>query len=63
MNCIKVRVDQLGRIRDSEIWLSPLMVFSGESGLAKSYLALLCHYFFELLVNTNRLNHFFIDSN
>lgn len=62
MNCIKVRVDQLGRIRDSEIQLSPLMVFSGESGLGKSYLALLCHYFFELLVNTNRLNHFFIDS-
>ena len=62
MNCIKVRVDQLGRIRDSEIRLSPLMVFSGESGLGKSYLALLCHYFFELLVNTNRLNHFFIDS-
>lgn len=62
MNYIKVRVDQLGRIRDSEIQLSPLMVFSGESGLGKSYLALLCHYFFELLVNTNRLNHFFIDS-
>lgn len=62
MNCIKVSVEQLGRIRDSEIQLSPLMVFSGESGLGKSYLALLCHYFFELLVNTNRLNHFFIDS-
>lgn len=62
MNYIKVRVDQLGRIRDSEIQLSPLMVFSGESGLGKSYLALLCHYFFELLVNTNRLNLFFIDS-
>ena len=62
MNCIKVRVEQLGRIRDSEIWVFPLMVFSGESGLGKSYLALLCHYFFELLVNTNRLNHFFIDS-
>lgn len=63
MKCIKVRIDQLGRIRDSEILVSPLMVFSGESGLGKSYLALLCHYFFELLINTSRLNHFFVDSN
>ena len=63
MKCIKVRIDQLGRIRDSEILVSPLMVFSGESGLGKSYLALLCHYFFELLVNTSRLNHFFVDNN
>lgn len=63
MKCIKVRIDQLGRIRDSEILVSPLMVFSGESGLGKSYLALLCHYFFELLINTSRLNHFFVDYN
>ena len=63
MKCIKVRIDQLGRVRDSEISVSPLMVFSGESGLGKSYLALLCHYFFELLINTSRLNHFFVDNN
>lgn len=63
MECIKVRIDQLGRIRNSEILVSPLMVFSGESGLGKSYLALLCHYFFELLINTSRLNHFFVDNN
>lgn len=63
MECIKVRIHQLGRIRDSEILVSPLMVFSGESGLGKSYLALLCHYFFELLINTSRLHHFFVDNN
>lgn len=63
MKCIKIRIAQLGRVRDSEILVSPLMVFSGESGLGKSYLALLCHYFFELLINTNRLNHFFADNN
>lgn len=62
MNSIKVWIDQLGRVRDSEIQIYPLMVFSGESGLGKSYLALLCHYFFELLINTNRLNHFFTDN-
>lgn len=63
MKHIKIRINQLGRVRDSEILVSPLMVFSGESGLGKSYLALLCHYFFELLTNTNRLNHFFVDNN
>ncbi len=63
MKCIKVRIDQLGRIRDSEILVSPLMVFSGGSGLGKSYLALLGHYLFELLINTSRLNHFFVDNN
>lgn len=63
MKCIKIRIDQLGRVRNSEIFISPLMVFSGESGLGKSYLALLCHYFFELLVNTSRLNHFFVENN
>ena len=63
MKCIKIRINQLGRVRDSEILVSPLMVFSGESGLGKSYLALLCHYFFELLINTSRLNHFFVDNN
>ncbi len=63
MKCIKLRINQLGRVRDSEILVSPLMVFSGESGLGKSYLALLCHYFFELLINTSRLNHFFVDNN
>lgn len=62
MNCIKVWIERLGRIRDSEIRVSPLMVFSGESGLGKSYMALLCHYFFELMVNINRLNHFFTDN-
>lgn len=58
-----MKIEQLGRIRNSEILISPLMVFSGESGLGKSYLALLCHYFFELQVNSYRLNHFFLDKN
>ncbi len=63
MKCIKVKINQLGRVRDSEMLVSSLMVFSGESGLGKSYLALLCHYFFELLISTSRLNHFFVDNN
>lgn len=63
MECIRVRVEQLGRLRSSEVVVSPLMVFSGESGLGKSYLALLCHYFFELQTNVDRINHFFIGRN
>lgn len=36
-----------------------MVIFSGESGLGKSYLALLCHYFFEVLINTKRFENFF----
>lgn len=61
MNDIKIKIHKLGRVHDSEIIVAPFMVFSGESGLGKSYLALLCHYFFELMVNNSRLNHFFSD--
>ena len=35
------------------------MFFSGESGLGKSYLAILCHYFFDVLIDQTRLENFF----
>ena len=38
---IRVIIDKLGPITDSEIELKPFMVFTGESGLGKSYTALL----------------------
>lgn len=37
------------------------MFFSGESGLGKSYLAVLCHYFFDILIDPNRLANFFTE--
>ena len=37
------------------------MFFSGESGLGKSYLAVLCHYFFDILIDPNRLASFFTE--
>lgn len=40
--------------------LKPLMVFSGESGLGKSYAAFLVHYLYVLLLS-DRLNHFFVE--
>ena len=36
-----------------------MMVFSGESGLGKSYVAVLCHYFFYVWLNSKRLDSFF----
>ena len=38
---IRIIIDQLGPITDSEIVFKPFMVFTGESGLGKSYTALL----------------------
>lgn len=56
---IHIFIEQFGRLRNSELVIYPLMVFSGESGLGKSYVALLSHYFYEILNNRERLNHFF----
>jgi hypothetical protein len=59
MRSIKLIIKKLGSIRDSEIELMPMMLFSGESGLGKSYLAILCHYFFEIMANRKRIGSLF----
>ena len=51
---IKIKIEKLGRVVESEIEIAPLMVFSGESGMGKSYLALLVHYFYDVLIVPNR---------
>lgn len=61
MNPITIDIRRLGAIKDSSIKLSPVMFFSGESGLGKSYLAILCHYFFDILIDPNRLASFFTE--
>lgn len=38
---IRIIIDKLGPITDLEIVFKPFMVFTGESGLGKSYTALL----------------------
>lgn len=46
MQLLSFRIHKLGLIQETdEIRLNRLMIFSGESGLGKSYLAMLCHYF------------------
>lgn len=58
MEKIKVKINHLGAIKDSLIEISPVMLFSGESGLGKSYLAMLCHYFFDVLLDDTRINQY-----
>ena len=58
MKEIKINIKELGAVRNSIIELKPMMIFSGESGLGKSYVAILVHYFYKLLAE-NRLQGFF----
>jgi len=60
MQNILLKIARLGRIENSQIMLSPLMIFSGESGMGKSYLSIAIHYFFEVLVDKQRLSDFFV---
>ncbi len=58
MQKIKLVINKLGAIENSEVEISPIMIFSGDSGLGKSYLAILCHYFFDVLLDNKRLDSF-----
>lgn len=55
MERIKVKINKLGRVANSSIEIAPLMIFSGESGMGKSYLAMLAHYFFDVLILSDRV--------
>ena len=55
MERIKVKINKLGRVANSSIEIAPMMVFSGESGMGKSYLALLAHYFYDVLILSDRV--------
>lgn len=46
---IKILIQQLARIRDSEIEVRPFMVFTGDSGLGKSYTAFLVDHVHQCL--------------
>ena len=60
MERITITIHRLGAIKDSVIEMKPIMVFSGESGLGKSYVAMLCNYIFTVLLDKERFNRFFI---
>ena len=58
MKTIKIYINSLGAVHNSVVELKPLMIFSGESGLGKSYVAILVHFFYKVLAE-NRLQAFF----
>ena len=59
MDTIKVSIKRLGKISNSEIEINRMVLFTGESGLGKSYMAILCHYFFYVLLDYKRMAFFF----
>lgn len=59
MKEVTIKIKKLGLIRDSEITIKPMMIFSGDSGLGKTYTALLSNYIFELITSPVRLNKIF----
>ena len=61
MKSIRIHINELGLIRNSDLEIKPVVLFSGESGLGKSYLAVLSHYMFVVLRNAKRLHLFFKD--
>jgi hypothetical protein len=54
---IKILINQLGRIRNAEIELKPFMVFTGDSGLGKSYTAFLVDHVLNVIA-FNRMIYF-----
>lgn len=61
MKEVTIKINKLGLIRDSEVTIKPMMIFSGDSGLGKTYTALLSNYIFELMTSPVRLNKIFND--
>jgi hypothetical protein len=60
MEKLGIKINRLGAVVNSEVELRPFMIFTGESGLGKSYVAFLSHYVYNLLSNDGkRLSHFF----
>lgn len=55
---VTFKIKRLGAITDSELTLNQFLILSGESGLGKSYVAMMCNYVFFLLWSKKRLNNF-----
>lgn len=51
-------INKLGAIRNAELTMNQFMLFSGDSGLGKSYLAVLSNYIFQVMVSPDRLGRF-----
>ena len=51
---VTYRINRLGAIRDAELSMNQFMLFSGDSGLGKSYMAVLSNYIFQIMVSPDR---------
>ena len=54
---MKILINHLGGIRNAEIEVKPFMVFTGDSGLGKSYTAFLIDYLFNVIAS-DRVRYF-----
>lgn len=52
---VRIYISELGGIRDTEIELKPFMIYTGDSGLGKSYTSFLVYYFQKTLSTQGRL--------
>lgn len=60
MNRVIIHIKRLGPVRNQTIELAPVMLFTGESSLGKSYVNFLAYYVFNVF-STTRLDHFLTD--
>ena len=57
---ISIRIENFGPIKGPEtIYLRPFMIFSGVSGIGKSYLAMLVHFVYRILCGNETRNFLF----
>ena len=55
---IRFVINKLGAIKDSKFKFKPLLIFTGDSGLGKSYSAFLAYYFVSFFTNSKGLREF-----
>ena len=57
MKEFRIHIEELGPIKDADITLAPVMIFTGASNLGKSYTNFLTYYIFNLF-SGDRLKDF-----
>lgn len=59
MNKVSIHINELGPVRNQTIELKPVMLFTGESSLGKSYVNFLSYYLFYIF-SSERMNEFLL---
>lgn len=53
MKKFRIHIEELGPIKNADITLAPVMIFTGASNLGKSYTNFLAYYIFNLFLGTD----------